>query len=363
MLDYGKAVRRGIRMRRGDSFTGAGRSPAPAKLLVAVTPPPHPTPPPPGPPPAPLDKRLLFVTGKGGVGKSTVAAALGMVAARHGRRTIVAELARRDDVSRALEGESAPVFAETELAPDLFTISIDPELAMEEYLTDQLSVRALAERLSSSRIFTYLAAATPGLRELLAMGKVWELAQSERRTPGASPYDLVVVDAPATGHGIAFLTAPRTFAAAAAVGPIARQARTIHDMLVDPRRTGVLAVAAPTEAAVAETLVLRDTLRAELDLELDRVVVNAMEPRRFGGADAAALLRAQEQLGDQAPEVERAALRAARSGYARSLAQQAQLARLRRALDRAPVSLPLIFASVLGAQEIGLLASALEGRL
>jgi anion-transporting ArsA/GET3 family ATPase len=328
-----------------------------------VTPRPHPTSRPPGPPPGPLDKRLLFVTGKGGVGKSTVAAALGLVAARHGRRTIVAELARRDDVSRALEGEPVPAFAETELAPGLFTISIDPELAMEEYLSDQLSVRAVAERLSSSRIFTYLAAATPGLRELLAMGKVWELAQPERRTPGASPYDLVVVDAPATGHGIAFLTAPRTFAAAAAVGPIARQARTIHDMLVDPGRTGVLAVAAPTEAAVAETLVLRDALRAELDLELDRVVVNAVEPRRFSPADAERLLGAEEQLGEQAPEVARGALRAARSGHARSRAQQAQVARLRRALDRAPVALPHLFADVLGAHEIGVLASVLEGRL
>ncbi len=90
---------------------------------------------------------------------------------------------------------------------------------MEEYLLDQLPVRPLAERLASSRTFGYLAAATPGLSELLAMGKVWELAQPQRRTPGSEPYDLVIVDAHATGHGVALLQAPRTFAAAASVGP------------------------------------------------------------------------------------------------------------------------------------------------
>lgn len=113
-----------------------------------------------------------MVTGKGGVGKSTVAAALGMVAARRGLRAIVAEVARRDDVSRALGGDG---IAEEELAPGLHHVSIDPERAMELYLVDQLPSRALADLLTSSRTFTYLAAATPGMRELLTVGKVWEL--------------------------------------------------------------------------------------------------------------------------------------------------------------------------------------------
>jgi anion-transporting ArsA/GET3 family ATPase len=197
------------------------------------------------------------VTGKGGVGKTTVAAALGFVAARRGQRTIVAEVARRDDVSRALGGEG---IQEEELAPGLHHLSIDPERAMELYLTDQLPT-ALAELLSSSRTFTYLAAATPGMRELLTVGKVWELAQEDRRAPGAAPYDLVVLDAPATGHGVAILSAPRTFARTARVGRIARQGRTIDAMVTDPARTGVIAVARPEEMPVTETLSLQDALR------------------------------------------------------------------------------------------------------
>src|SRR4051812_14235771 len=149
-----------------------------------------------------LAKPLIVVTGKGGVGKSTVAAALGVAAAARGLRTIVAEVAARDDVSRALAGSTGSVFVERVVGDGLHHISIDPESALEEYLRDQLP-RGVAEMIGSSRMFAYFTAATPGLRELLTIGKVWELAQPDRRTPGAHPYDLVILDAPATGHGVA----------------------------------------------------------------------------------------------------------------------------------------------------------------
>ena len=243
------------------------------------------------------------------MGKSTIAAALGLAAVRHGRRTVVAEVHRRTDVEHEVTAAGAD------------HISIDPEDAMEEYLVDQLPVRALADVLVRSRAFTYLAAATPGMRELLTAGKVWELAQDRRRTPGAEPYDFVVVDAPATGHGVAVLAAPRTFAGAARVGPIARQGGIIDAMLSDPSRTAVVAVTTPEELPVNETLVLRDALRTQLGLELALVVVNEMRPDRFTEGDAERLRAA-----DGAPA--RVALAA--HGHAR--AQRAQVARLRRGL-------------------------------
>lgn len=310
--------------------------------------------------PSPLDHRLLVVTGKGGAGKSTVAAALGLAAARRGRRTIVAELARRDDVSRALTGaRNAPGFEELEVAPGLFWISIDPQLAMEEYLVDQLPVRALADLLTSSRLFTYLAAATPGLRELLAIGKVWELAQATRRTPGAQPYDQVIVDAPATGHGVAFLTAPRAFAGTAGVGPIARQARTIHGMLIDRKRTGVVAVTAPTEASVTETIELSEVLRTELGQPPERVILNGVLPRRFSAGDAAALQRALAPGPDAASA---SGLRAALEGHARVRSQAVHAGRLRRALGSV-ATLPFLFVPELGLDELERLATLLEARL
>jgi anion-transporting ArsA/GET3 family ATPase len=219
-----------------------------------------------------LTKPLLVVTGKGGVGKSTVAAALGMAAAARGRRTIVAEVAARDDVSRALsDAPDAPSrsFVERDLGAGLHHISIDPESALEEYVKDQLP-RGVADLLAASRMFSYLVAATPGLRELLTVGKVWELAQPDRRTPGAHPYDLVILDAPATGHGVAVLTAPGAFAGAARMGPIARQGGIIHGMLADPERTGIVAGGPPAAMPVKENLARR--------------AADALPARRRGGA-------------------------------------------------------------------------------
>ncbi|MDQ3676118.1 MAG: hypothetical protein M3401_04820, partial [Actinomycetota bacterium] len=226
------------------------------------------------------------MTGKGGVGKTTVAAALGLVAARAGKRTIVAEVARRSDVTSVFDREGSKPFEEVELAPGLFHISIDPQDALEEYLRDQLPPGPLVDILKRSRMFGLLAAATPGMRELLTVGKLWELAQLHRRTPGADTYDLVVVDAPATGHGVAILKAPRTFAAAAGSGPVARQGKFIDATLCDPEQTGVVAVARAEELAVTETGALRTALREAMGLDLARVVANALEPDRFTAQDA-----------------------------------------------------------------------------
>jgi anion-transporting ArsA/GET3 family ATPase len=296
-----------------------------------------------------LAKPLLVVTGKGGVGKSTVAAALALAAAERGLRTIVAEVAARDDVSRTLAGDGAGVFVERAVGDGLHHISIDPESALEEYLRDQLP-RGVAEVLASSRMFAYLAAATPGLRELLTVGKVWELAQPDRRTPGAHPYDLVILDAPATGHGVAVLTAPGTFADAARMGPIARQGGIIHDMLSDPGRTAIIAVAAPEEMPVNETLALQGALERQLGQRLAAVVVNGVLPQRFSRAECDALVQAPGS----------SPVRAARAEAARSRGHHAQLARLRRGVNGVEVrSLPFLFEPHLGPDALGRLGHEL----
>jgi anion-transporting ArsA/GET3 family ATPase len=203
--------------------------------------------------------------------------------------------------------------------------------------------------LAQSRMFTVFAAATPGMRELLSIGKVWELAQQARRTPGAAPYDLVVLDAPATGHGVAILEAPQTFAGAARVGSVARQGRTIHAMLSDPARTGVIAVASPEEMPVNETLALRRALHERLGLDLARVVVNGVEHSRFSAREAAALRGSSEPV------------RAARWHHARARAHHNQLARLRRGLDGVPCStLPRLHVTEVDTARLEELAGRLE---
>ena len=187
---------------------------------------------------------------------------------RRGKRVIVAEVAARHDVSQALGAPSpSGPYSEHFISERLHHISIDPQHAMEEYLRQQLPVGALAAPLTHNRIFTALTAATPGMRELLAIGKVWELAQPERRTRRAQPYDLVVLDAPATGHGVAMLQAPQTFASVARVGPVASEGRAVASFLSDPRRTALVAVSTAEEMPVTETLDLQARVREELGLD------------------------------------------------------------------------------------------------
>jgi len=289
----------------------------------------------------------VVVSGKGGVGKSTVAAALGLAGVRAGRRTIVVEVAERQDVARTLG--AAPTAPEEELVDGLHHLSVDPASALAEYLNDQLASRLVSEIVASSRTFGYLTAATPGLHELLTIGKVWDLAQDERRIPGAGHYDLVVLDAPASGHALAILRSPRTFGAVARAGPIARQARAIDAMLSNPARTGVVLVARPEEMPVNETLELRDGLRNEVGLDVDLVVANGVLPNRFSARDARALAAAAP-----APEVD-----AALAAHARARAQQAQLARLRRHVSAPVVTLPFVFSPELGSDDVRALSRRL----
>jgi anion-transporting ArsA/GET3 family ATPase len=303
-----------------------------------------------------FDRRLIFVTGKGGVGKSTVATALGLIAARRGLRTIVAELASQERVGQAFDRRGS-TYEEVELAENLFTISIDPQLAMEEYL--HVKTGAVGKALGHSRLFHAFAMATPGMRELLSVGKLWELAQHERRTDDGDIYDLVIVDSPAAGHGVGILRTPRTFAEIARVGPIAHQAGVIAATIADAAFTAVIAVAAAEEMPVNETLWLRDALAGE-QLTLEATIVNACYPQRFSARERATLDKARKRT---TQPLLGAALGAALSEHARVKAQREQLARLREGLATEVVELPYLFAESLGRPELDQLADSLQDGL
>jgi anion-transporting ArsA/GET3 family ATPase len=197
------------------------------------------------------------------------------------------------------------------------------------------------------------------MRELLSVGKVWELAQLERRTRGAAAYDVVIVDSPAAGHGVAILRTPKTFADIAKVGPIAHQGRTIAATIADRTFTAVAAVAIAEEMPVNETLWLRDALRQD-GLGLDAVIVNALYPQRFDPDEAAELERALERA---ASPLARVALRAALSEHTRAGDQGDQRARLSEGLGQQLLELPYVFAPELARAELELLADALQAGL
>jgi anion-transporting ArsA/GET3 family ATPase len=226
---------------------------------------------------------LIVVTGKGGVGKTTVAAALGLAQADRGRRVLIAEVAAREDVALAFgqrDGSAQP----RSVAAGVDQVSIDPGRALEAYLRQQLP-RMVAGALVHSRVLEPLTAAAPGLAELLSIGQVWDLTTAGR----GRAYDVVVLDAPAGGHGVALLGAPHTYARVARGGPVRRQASEIEAMLRDPARTAIVAVATPETLAVNETVAMRATLADELALRLDAIVVNRLLPPPLPATDAATL--------------------------------------------------------------------------
>jgi anion-transporting ArsA/GET3 family ATPase len=301
------------------------------------------------------DRRLLYVTGKGGVGKTTVAAALGLAAAAAGRRTIVCEVAEQDRMSRAFRHEGVVAETEVELAENLWAITIDPQRALEEWLARQLGGAGLRV-LARSSAFQYFVAAAPGAKELITIAKVWELGQMERWDRRGRTYDLVVVDAPSSGHGVAMLRTPQTFGEIARVGPIRRQAFRVRDMLSDPERTGYVAVALPEEMPVNETLELERRLPEAVGTGLEAIVVNAMWPDRFTAGDAEMMRAALDGRRD-------GPLQAALTSYERARAQRSHLRRLRRATSARVVTLPYLFESEIGLPQFEQLAGNLARKL
>jgi anion-transporting ArsA/GET3 family ATPase len=298
-----------------------------------------------------VSHQLIFVTGKGGVGKSTVSAALAIASARSGLRTLLAEISSQDFVQRTF-GREDRLLEEVKLAPGLFGISIDPERAMEEYL--RIRMGALGQALGSTKLFQALTMATPGMREMQTMAKIWELAHPDRPGGGGRPYDVVVVDAPATGHAIGLLRTPTTFAELARVGPVANGARTIATMVADPAFTGFVAVTTAEEMAVNETLSLRDALKAD-GLSLSALVVNRLSPDRFTRDEVTEL----EGCVVEAPDAVQGAVRAAVFEHQRASLESAQVARIAGQMAAPLVALPLLSVDEFGQAALHTLADAL----
>jgi anion-transporting ArsA/GET3 family ATPase len=216
-----------------------------------------------------LDRRLLLVTGKGGTGKTSVAAALGVLAASRGKRVLIAEIA--GERLSGLFGHRPVGHHETRVEDRLSLLAIDPIAAAHDFLRGQVGA-AVHRVIFQNRLFDVTMTAAPGLREVSTVDRFWDLTRTDRgrRHP---VYDLVIVDAPATGHAMAMLRSPATYAGLARGGPIKRRADEMTALLQDPSRTGVVLCALPEETPVNETLETAESLRG-LGVDLGLVVLN-----------------------------------------------------------------------------------------
>jgi anion-transporting ArsA/GET3 family ATPase len=304
-----------------------------------------------------LDRKLLVVTGKGGVGKTTIAAAIGLAAASRGLRTIVVEVGEQNRLPALFQATAPAPGAEVVLQEHLSTVSIDPDRALLEWL-QTLGGRVSGRVLASSGTFQYFTAAAPGAKELVSMVKIWQLTRSGSGRRRGAGYDLVVLDAPATGHALGLLGSPQTFGTIARVGPIAGHTRQVRELLEDPARSAYLAVALGTEMAVTEALELQEGLQRQLGRSLSAVIVNGLLPKRFTTAELARIT----QLASDPSGVTQAAAHAARSVHERARFQQNQLARLRRR-DFDVVSVPFAWSAELDLEDLGEIATRLAHKL
>lgn len=221
--------------------------------------------------------RLLIVAGKGGVGKTTVAASLGAAAARSGIATLLVEIEGKHGLAR-LFGHEALDTDDTEVTPAdprtgqaaLMARTIRPDVALLDYFADH-GLTAFGKTLTRMHVLDTLATSTPGLKDLIVMGKIKQLAHSH-------PAELLIVDAPASGHAISFLRAAHGLQAGVETGPIRRQADEVVAMLTDPARAQVLLVTLAEETPVNELVETAYALEDEVGVRLGPCVVNAIHP-------------------------------------------------------------------------------------
>jgi len=225
-------------------------------------------------------KELIVVTGKGGVGRTTVATALGLGATSEGRTAVVCELSKQGVIPQMMEAGKPDRNGLTPLTEDLWTATIDSDATLREWMRGQFGP-AISRTLGSSKTFSQLAAAAPGAAELLSLMKAWEMGPGRGFGRKTTDHDTVVLDAPASGHGVAMLRSPRTFADIAVGGPIRKQADKVWDLLTDKHRCAIVAVALPAELPVAETIELDEWTHEVLGRGLDLVVVNRCESDTF----------------------------------------------------------------------------------
>ncbi len=241
-----------------------------------------------------LEHRLVIVTGKGGTGKTTVSAALALAAARAGRRVLVVEVGPDEQIPSLLEPpESPPVgYQGRTLSVGVRALRIDPYEALSEYLSIQLGIRSLVRLVVRNSGFRQLMNAAPGWRELITLGKIWHLAQLDAEpdlAPSRGPrhvssgrrFDLIVVDAPASGHGVAFLEVPRVVVSAVRAGPLRTHTQRVEEMIEDTEQTLVLPVSLAEELPAREVTEMVERVRGEMGLSIDRVIVNAVVQQPF----------------------------------------------------------------------------------
>jgi anion-transporting ArsA/GET3 family ATPase len=309
-----------------------------------------------------FERRFIINTGKGGVGKTTISAAIALAAARRGKRVLVMELNAKDKMARLFGSESVG-FEPVEVEDNLFAINVTPDAAMEEYLLMKLKLKTLYRAVFENRFVRSFLRVIPGTNELVLLGKAWHEENLRNPHTGRHVWDMVVVDAPATGHGIFFLKIPDVILQALQTGPMVEEARKISNLIHDPRRTALNLVTLVEEMPVNETIELRRQVEQDLKVPLGYAVANAVYPPLFDAdADPALVQRLQAGLAAQAapdPHLQHL-LDAGAFRMGRVALQRSYLERIEREIDLPKISVPYYFTERFDFQTLSKIADQID---
>jgi anion-transporting ArsA/GET3 family ATPase len=299
--------------------------------------------------------RFVTVVGKGGVGKTTLSAAFALAAARRGKRVLIAMCNAKERISDLLE--VAPIGPKNQpVLPGIEAVNIIPKYALEEYGVMVLRVRALYKAIFENRLVAAFLHGTPGIEAWSILGKAQ--FHAHEMEGGRPRYDLVILDAPATGHGLEMLRVPRVLLDVAPPGLLRREAERAWELLSDPVRSGVLLVTLPEDMPVNESIELHAALTQELRLPMAAVAVNGLVPRLFEPAEGEWVTR--ECNASQADQLVHSLLLAGRRRFARERLQAEAVARLSREIPLPQIKLPQMVVSELKRREIEELSKSFD---
>lgn len=299
------------------------------------------------------------------MGKSTVAAALALVAAKRGKRVLVVDVDAKGTIADRFE--SGPVgFKPREVMPGVSLMAMDTEASLAEYIRLNLRIPIIGRLGPLARALDFVATAAPGVREILTIGKVcWEVRES---IEGRADWDIVIVDAAATGHVIAQLGAADAIGDLVSVGPVRGQTAWMSELLADSAITSLNVVTTPEEMPVAETIDLVTRARQELKVPLGAVIVNRVLPELFTHTDDSMFATLStppvvDALVAQVGAGTTAVMDAARLAVAMRRSRVAHLSHLRDTIDLPMLFVPYLFARSQGRRETGMVADALAAEL
>lgn len=238
-------------------------------------------------------RELIVVTGKGGVGKSAVSAALGRLLAAAGKRTLVLEIDPRENVHQMLA--ASPSGGEiVGVSAGLYLQHLQARTVLDQLVRERVRIDFLTKRVLESPVYHHFSEGAPGLKEMAVLGHSLLLVQG--RVPGAPSIDVVVVDAPATGHGVALLRAPRLVSEVIRQGPVASMTKEVAELVASPRRCGVVVVTLAEEMPVTEALELREDLQATVQREPDLLVANGLYPPVLTAGETSDAVEGRDRL-------------------------------------------------------------------